>query len=78
MIFVNTHEAKTKLSSLLAIVEGRGEVVRICRHGAAVADLIPVARSKNPLELHKKLQGVKILYDPTAPLDDDEWPEDAQ
>ena len=49
MITVNTHEAKTKLSSLLAAVEERGEAVVICRNGKPVAELRaipPVTRSR--------------------------------
>jgi len=37
MITVNTHEAKTTLSTLLAAVEERGENVIICRNGKPVA-----------------------------------------
>ena len=38
---VNTHEAKTQLSRLLALVE-KGEEVVIARNGKAVAKLTPV------------------------------------
>lgn len=78
MILVNTHEAKTKLSALLAAVELRHEVVRICRNGRAVAMLIPIAQTQDPLKQHSELQGVQIKYDPTAPLTDDEWPTGAR
>lgn len=40
MIIVNIHEAKTRLSQLLAQVEA-GEVVIIARAGSPVARLIP-------------------------------------
>jgi len=39
---VNVHEAKTQLSRLLARVEA-GEEVVICRDGAPVARLVPLA-----------------------------------
>jgi antitoxin (DNA-binding transcriptional repressor) of toxin-antitoxin stability system len=39
MITVNTHEAKSKLSALLAAVEEKGEVVLICRNGKPVAEM---------------------------------------
>lgn len=43
-MIVNVHEAKTKLSALLAAVE-RGEQVVIARGGVPVAELVPhVAR----------------------------------
>lgn len=38
---VTTHEAKTKLSSLLALVQG-GEEVVICRGRQPVARLVPI------------------------------------
>jgi prevent-host-death family protein len=41
---VNVHEAKTRLSQLLELVE-EGETVVIARHGQPVAELIP-ARQK--------------------------------
>ena len=75
MIVVNTHEAKTKLSQLLACVEDKHEKVRICRHGKAIADIVPITNAMNHLAQHKEIMGVKIFYDPTTLLSDDEWPE---
>jgi prevent-host-death family protein len=37
---VNVHEAKTRLSQLLELVE-EGETVVIARHGTPVAELVP-------------------------------------
>ncbi|MFT4264809.1 MAG: type II toxin-antitoxin system prevent-host-death family antitoxin [Nocardioides sp.] len=42
MSTVGAYEAKTRLPQLLREV-GRGEVVTITRHGAAIARLVPVA-----------------------------------
>lgn len=75
MIVVNTHEAKTKLSQLLASVEDKHEKVRICRHGKAIADIVPITNVINPLTQHKEIMGVKIFYDPVTPASEDEWPE---
>src|SRR5882762_3662915 len=51
MISVNTHEAKSKLSQLLAAAEEKGEVVLICRNGKTAAELKAPAKSpKNRLE----------------------------
>ena len=44
-ITVNTHEAKSKLSKLLAEVERGGEVV-IARAGKPVARLVPIAADR--------------------------------
>jgi antitoxin (DNA-binding transcriptional repressor) of toxin-antitoxin stability system len=77
MIIVNTHEAKTRLSQLLMEIEKHHEVVRICRNGVAVADIIPIRPTGDPLKQHKKLQkGVKILCDLTEPLTEEDWPQE--
>lgn len=77
MVIVNTHEAKTRLSKLLALVEA-GERVRICRHGRPVADLVPASAPVDPLVQHAAIREVRIRYDPTEPLAEDEWPDDAR
>ena len=74
MIVVNTHQAKSNLSKLLAEIEKNNERVRICRHGRPIADLVPVKPTPNPLEQDSE-HSVEILDDPTAPLDVKEWPE---
>ena len=45
MKIVTIHEAKTKLSALLAEVEKKSENVLICRHGKPIADLVPHRKS---------------------------------
>ena len=70
MKLVNTHEAKTTLSQLLAAVENQHETIRICRHGKPIADLVPIAKTTNPLSQNKKLAGVTLLSDN---LDDEDW-----
>lgn len=47
MVEVGVHEAKTKLSKLLALVEA-GEDVVITRGGKPVARLVPIQRRKRP------------------------------
>ena len=44
MVQVNVHEAKTKLSKLLEMVEG-GETVVIARNGKPVVELIPARKT---------------------------------
>ncbi len=81
MITVNTHEAKTRLSALLAAVEQKGETVLICRNGKPVAELTapkaPTAPLRSRLTPNPLLAG-RILYDPTEPATEEEWPEDAR
>ena len=76
---VNIHEAKTRLSAMLAKVESEGESFLICRYGRPVGELRPAPRhgGRDPLAIHPELAG-KILYDPTEPADQTEWPEDCR
>ncbi len=74
MKIVNVHEAKTKLSALLAEIERTGEKVLICRNGKPIADLLP-HRKRNRLEPHPVMGQIRINYDPVEPLSEDEWPE---
>jgi prevent-host-death family protein len=70
---VNVHQAKTNLSRLLAAVEKKKERVVICRNGKPVADLIPHKRERD-LTPHPILSKIEILYDPTEPATEEEWP----
>ena len=75
MITVNTHEAKTKLSALLAAVEEKGEVVLICRNGKPVAELKAVDPVRNRLTPDPALKVTFAPgFDPTEPLTEEEWP----
>jgi len=74
MISINTHEAKTKLSELLAKVESERETVIICRHGKPVAQMIPLKRARDPLRQSPALKKVVFHEDPSRPIDEDEWP----
>jgi prevent-host-death family protein len=71
---VNTQQAKTQLSALLAEVEATGEPIVICRGGKPIADLVP-HRGGARTVAHPVLSQVRLDYDPTAPLEDEDWPE---
>ena len=78
MITVNMHEAKTRLSELVKAVEEKGETIVLCRHGKPVAAIHKAARGPdrfNRLKPHPKLRRIRINYDPTEPLQAEEWPE---
>ena len=77
MRIVNIHEAKTQLSALLAEVEATGTKVLICRHGKPVADLVP-HRKRSRLKPHTVMSKIRIDYDPTEPLAEDEWPQSSR
>jgi prevent-host-death family protein len=74
MKIVNIHEAKTKLSALLAELEESGEEVLICRNGKPVAGLVP-HKPRNRLQPHPVMSRIAIDYDPVETLSPDEWPE---
>lgn len=75
MIEVNTHEAKTRLSALLAEIEKNDEVVVICRNGRPVAEMRRVSTVVDPLEQHPDIAGIVFHEDPMAPLDPEDWPD---
>lgn len=83
MITVNSHEAKTNLSKLIAAVEEKGEIIRICRNGKEVAELRTTFLNKKNKTPKKKRDlsqidsGLRItLYeDPSSPTFPDGWPE---
>jgi len=80
MTSVNVREAKTRLSGLLKLVE-KGECVLICRDGAPVAELrtpVPAKGGFDRLAPHPELSRIEIRYDPTEPLQRDEWPEECR
>ena len=80
MFTVNIHEAKTKLSFLLAQVEAQDESVLICRNGKPVAELRRTASKARTGKLPPPnlSMAVKVYGDLTAPLVQDELPEDFQ
>lgn len=73
---LNIHEAKTKLSAVLTQIEKTGESVVICRNGKPVAELGPIKkRTGDRLKKHPRMCKIKINYEPTEILTEDEWGE---
>jgi prevent-host-death family protein len=71
---INVHEAKTKLSAVLAQIEATGQSVLICRNGKPVAELGPLKkRSGGRLGKHPVMGKIKIAYDPTEAMTEAEW-----
>ncbi len=68
-------EAESNFSSVLTEIEEKGEMFIICRNGEPIADLIPHKR-KSRLNPHPVMSNIKINYDPTETLSNDEWPGD--
>jgi prevent-host-death family protein len=73
---VNTHQAKTTLSTLLADVEEKGENVVICRNGKPVAKLVPVSREKADHFKQDPRLKVKFHGHPMDPVPNEAWPEE--
>ena len=62
---LNVHEAKTKLSQLLELVE-EGETIVIARHGQPVAELVPARKTTAfPFGIARQA--------PLVPAGDDWW-----
>lgn len=74
VIRVNTQEAKTRLSALLAAVE-KGERVVICRNDRPVAELRQAQLVEDPLQQDPALAGVLFHEDPVEPLRSEDWPD---
>lgn len=70
---VNIHEAKTKLSAILAEIEA-GESYLICKNGVPIADLVPHKKKMRTMP-HSSLSKIKINFDPIEILSEDEWSE---
>jgi len=77
MITVNTHDAKSSLSKLLAAVEEKGEVVLICRNGKPIAEMKAVKAATSRLEPNPALKVTFAPgFDPTEPAMEEDWPEE--
>ncbi len=79
MITVNMHEAKTRLSKLVAAAID-GEEVIVCSNGKPRVRLAPIAQDwpiRRDLTPDPRF-AVKLApgYDPTEPLSEEEWPEE--
>ena len=70
---VNVHDAKTRLSVLLAEVERGGKRIVICRNGKPIADLVP-HHDDVSMAPDRKLGAITIAYDPIEELDEADWP----
>ena len=71
---LNIHEAKTKLSAVLAQIEKTGNKVLICRNGKPLAELSPIKRGVGMrLGKHPVMSKIRINYDPTEDMKDEEW-----
>lgn len=70
MTHVGMHEAKTKLSQLVARAEA-GEEIVIARNGKPVARLVPVASTNSVAAVHGALRGRVHLAEDFDELPDD-------
>ncbi|WP_446008381.1 type II toxin-antitoxin system Phd/YefM family antitoxin [Candidatus Electrothrix sp.] len=78
MIIVNTHEAKTNLSKLLTLVAEKHEIIKICRNGKVMAELVkPKSGKASPgkLPVIPELTGVVFKEPVEAPLPEEFFPD---
>jgi antitoxin (DNA-binding transcriptional repressor) of toxin-antitoxin stability system len=78
VITVNMHEAKTRLSELVRMVEERNETVILCRDGREVAELRRRVKRRAVRNLTPDPRfRVEMTpgYRPSEPLTEDEWPD---
>jgi prevent-host-death family protein len=68
---VSIHEAKAKLSALIAQVERLGDKITICRYGRPVAELAPVKHGSRT-QVDPELAKVVVKGDLTQATTD-EW-----
>ncbi len=71
MTQVNTHEAKTHLSKLLARVEA-GEEITIARSGKVIARLVPVGQPERKVRLGTAAGTGRLLPGWDSPMYSDE------
>jgi len=74
VVSVNIHEAKARLSELIAMVQNRNERVVVCRYGQAVAEIVPFKKARRT-DVYEELKNITIKGDLTEPTEED-W-EDA-
>lgn len=80
MITANMHEAKTRLSQLVAAALD-GEEVILCSNGQPKVRIVPVETKPVRRDLTPDPSLRPILapgYDPAEPLSEDEWPSDSR
>lgn len=71
---VGIYEAKAQLSRLIAEVQESGKPITICKQGHPVVDLVPHSQARDPLKSDPTLRGARFLDDPTAGIDEVDWP----
>lgn len=75
MITVNMHEAKTRLSALIAMVEEKNEVIRVCRNGKPIARIAAEpGRSRPDRTFRPHLAPLHVKGDLTEPVTAADWP----
>ncbi len=71
----NISIAKAKLSQILSEVQRTGETIVICKNGKPIADIVLHEQRHGRIEPHPLMKNIDINYDPTEPLNEDEWGE---
>lgn len=72
---MQSYEAKTRLSQIVAHVEESAEAYVVYRNGKPVADIIPHLDQKARLEPLQELLGAQYVGDPCEGVSEDDWPD---
>lgn len=75
---INTHQAKSDLSKLIKAVEEDNIIVKICRNGTPIVELVKVRSPRNPLAINKRISKIKFFESPVAGAEESDWPEESR
>lgn len=73
--YILVEAGELPFDELLETIRQRGKLIRICRAGTPIADLVPPGDLRLPPADPRLKVTFAPGYDPTAPLDDEDWPE---
>ena len=66
-----------ELPGVLSAVKA-GRTVTITDQGKDLAEIRPVMRATDSLQVHPEYKAIRIEKDAFAPADDEDWPEDSR
>ncbi|MEZ4525549.1 MAG: hypothetical protein R2941_06470 [Desulfobacterales bacterium] len=71
-------QSRLDILAILDDIEKNQEMILIYRDGKPVASISPCKRkTQSRLVPHPAMSRIRIKYDPTEEMDQNEWPEDA-
>ncbi len=71
---IDIEDAKEQISYILSEIEKEGDTFRIVSKGKPVADIVPPIKTDRTTP-HPVMRQIRINYDPTEALSENDWPE---